>query len=57
MNRRGLPAFQSHLIIFIGWPQTSSAFLVLSKPEISQTHKGNFSALKADKKGAKMKEI
>ena len=50
MNHPILTALQSCSIIFIGKFQTSSTFLVLSKSEISQTHKDNLSPLKADKK-------
>ena len=50
MNHPILTALQSCSIIFIGKFQTSSTFLVLSKSEISQTHKDNLSSLKVDKK-------
>ena len=58
MNHPSLIALQLCSIIFIGKLQTSSTFLVLSKSEISQTHKDNLSSLMVDKKkkSAKMKK-
>lgn len=57
MNHPRLTLSQSHLIIFIGKLQTSSTSFVLSKSEISQTHKDNSSAFKVNQKKKKEKKV